>query len=291
MNRAVTSCADPSGTVGFFLCRAGQHLRAAAIDSPRHEARLLLAHALECRQEDLLRDPRAAVPAAAAARFAELLRRRLDHTPVAHLLGTQEFWSLRFAVSPATLIPRADSETLIEAAIEAFPDRGAVRRVLDLGTGTGCLLLAALHEFAGATGLGVDRVPAAAALARQNAGNLGLGDRARFVVADWAAPIIGRFDLVLCNPPYIESAGIPGLMPDVARHEPASALDGGADGLAAYRIVTAALPALLAPGGRAVLELGQGQRAAVADLARAAGLRPLLCRADLAGVERALLMG
>ena len=158
------------------------------------------------------------VPAAAAARFAELLRRRLDHTPVAHLLGTQEFWSLRFAVSPATLIPRADSESLIEAAIEAFPDRGAVRRVLDLGTGTGCLLLAALHEFAGATGLGVDRVPAAAALARQNAGDLGLADRARFVVADWAAPITGRFDLVLCNPPYIESAGIPGLMPDVARH-------------------------------------------------------------------------
>jgi release factor glutamine methyltransferase len=287
----VTACADPAGTVGFFLCRAGQHLRAAAIESPRQEARLLLAHVLGCRQEDLLRDPRAAVPPIAAGRFAELLRRRLEHVPVAHLLGTQEFWSLRFAVSPDTLIPRADSEALVEAALEAFPDRGAVRRVLDLGTGTGCLLLAALSEFPGASGIGVDRVPAAAALARENARGLGLAGRAHFLVADWAAPLAGRFDLVLANPPYIESGHIPGLMPEVARHEPASALDGGADGLAAYRAIVAALPGLLAPGGRAVLELGQGQRAAVEDLARAAGLRPLLCRADLAGVDRALLVG
>jgi release factor glutamine methyltransferase len=287
----VTACADPAGTVGFFLCRAGQHLRAAAIESPRREARLLLAHVLGCRQEDLLRDPRAAVPPGAAGRFAELLRRRLEHVPVAHLLGTQEFWSLRFAVSPDTLIPRADSEALVEAALEAFPDRDAVRRVLDLGTGTGCLLLAALSEFPGASGIGVDRVPAAAALARENTRGLGFAGRAHFLVADWAAPLASRFDLVLANPPYIESGDIPGLMPEVARHEPASALDGGADGLAAYRAILAALPGLLAPGGRAVLELGQGQRAAVEDLARAAGLRPLLCRADLAGVDRALLVG
>ena len=294
MNRAATSCADPSGTVGFFLCRAGQHLRAAAIDSPRHEARLLLAHAMGCRQEDLLRDPRAAVPPAAAARFGDLLRRRLDHAPVAHLLGEQEFWSLRFAVSAATLIPRADSETLVEAALEAFPDQAAVRRVLDLGTGTGCLLLAALTEVPAATGLGLDRVPAAAALARDNAARLGLAGRARFAAADWAAPIAaaaaGGFDLVLSNPPYIESATIPGLMPEVARHEPASALDGGADGLDAYRAIAAALPGLLAPGGRAILELGQGQQAAVAAIAAAHGLRSLGCRADLGGVARALVL-
>ena len=166
--------------------------------------------------------------------------------------------------------------------------------MLDLGIGTGCLLLAALSEFPAATGLGVDRVPAAAALARENAARLGLAGRAGFLVADWAAPLAAgaRFDLVLSNPPYIESGDLPGLMPEVARHEPASALDGGADGLAAYRAIARALPGLLArPGGRAVLELGQGQRGAVEAILRRAGLEPLGCRADLGGVERALIIG
>ncbi|MBL6457265.1 peptide chain release factor N(5)-glutamine methyltransferase [Belnapia sp. T6] len=291
MNRNGQTCADPAGTVGFFLCRAGQALRAAAIEAPRQEARLLLAYSLACREEDLLRDPRAPVAPEAAARFATLLRRRLDHAPIAHLLGEAEFWSLPFRVSPATLIPRPDSESLVEAALEAFPDRAAPWRLLDLGTGTGCLLLATLSEYPAATGIGIDRIPAAAALAQENARRLGLAGRAGFLVADWAAPLAGRFDLVLSNPPYIESAAIPGLMPDVARHEPASALDGGADGLGAYRTILAALPGLLAPGGRAVLELGHGQRPAVEALARAAGLAPLGCRADLGGVERAFLLG
>ena len=219
------ACGDPAGTVGAFLCRAGQHLRAAAVETPRLEARLLLAHALGCRTEDLLRDPRAPVPPEAARRFGALLRRRLGREPVAHLLGAAEFWSLAFAVSPATLIPRPDSETLIEAALAAFPQRGAVRRVLDLGTGTGCLLLAALSEFPDAAGVGVDAVPEAAALARRNAAALGFGSRAGFVAASWGAALAaGRFDLVLSNPPYIETGAIPELAPEVARHEPRSAL-------------------------------------------------------------------
>jgi release factor glutamine methyltransferase len=291
MTVAAARAAGPPATVGRVLCDAGQRLRAAAIESPRLEARLLLGHALGLRIEDLVRDPRRPVPPDAAARFAELLRRRLDHTPVAHLLGAREFWSLPIGVSPATLIPRPDSETLIEAAVAAFPDREAVRTVLDLGTGTGCLLLAALTEFPAALGLGVDRVPEAAALAMANARRLGLADRARFLVGDWAGAVDGRFALVLCNPPYIEAGGIPDLAPEVARHEPASALDGGADGLAAYRAVCAALPRLLATGGRAVLELGQGQRAAVEAISRATGLRALACRRDLGGIERALVLG
>ncbi len=286
----MTACADPAGTVGFFLCRAGQALRAAAIETPRQEARLLLAHSLACREEDLLRDPRAPVPPEAAARFATLLRRRLDHAPIAHLLGEAEFWSLPFRVSPATLIPRPDTESLVEAALEAFPDRAGPLRLLDLGTGTGCLLLATLSEYPAATGLGIDRIPAAAALAQENASRLGLAGRARFLAADWAAPLAARFDLILSNPPYIETDAIPGLMPDVARHEPASALDGGADGLAAYRHLATILPGLLAPGGRAVLELGQGQRPAVEALARAAGLTPIACRPDLGGIDRALVL-
>ncbi|MBD0275073.1 MAG: peptide chain release factor N(5)-glutamine methyltransferase [Acetobacteraceae bacterium] len=286
-----SACADPAGTVGAFLCRAGQHLRAAAVETPRLEARLLLSHAMGCRTEDLLRDPRAPVPPDAVRRFGALLRRRVEREPVAHLLGVAEFWSLPFEVSPATLVPRPDSETLVEAALAAFPRRKAVRRVLDLGTGTGCLLLAALSEFPGATGVGVDLVPDAAALARRNAAALGLGSRAGFAAVSWGSALApGRFDLVLANPPYVEAGAIEGLAPEVARHEPRSALDGGADGLDAYRALLPEVRRLLAPGGRAVVELGQGQRVAVEALAWQGGLAPLGCRADLGGVDRALLL-
>lgn len=287
---AAASCAEPAGTVGAFLCRAGQHLRAAAVETPRLETRLLLAHSMGCRMEDLLRDPRAAIPLEAAQRFAGLLQRRLEREPVAHLLGAAEFWSLPFAVSPATLIPRPDSETLIEAALAAFPRRGSVRRVLDFGTGTGCLLLAALSEFPEAVGVGVDLVPDSAALARRNAAALGLGERAAFVAGSWGAALTGRFDLVLSNPPYVEAGAIPDLAPEVARHEPRSALDGGADGLDAYRALLPEVRRLLAADGRAVVELGQGQRSAIEALAGRSGLRPLGCRADLGGVDRALLL-
>lgn len=283
-------CADPVGTVGFFLCQAGQRLRGAAIEVPRLEARRLLAHVLGTTEEALLRDPRAAVPADKAQHFAALLARRLAHEPFAYLTGRVGFWTLELEVAPATLIPRADSETLVEAALEACPDKGAALRVLDLGTGTGALLLAVLTEFPAASGLGIDLKPEAAALATRNAARLGLKDRARFLAGDWAAALIGPFDLVLSNPPYIESATIADLMPEVGRHEPASALDGGADGLAAYRRIIADLPRLLAPRGVAVLELGAGQQAAVEALARAAGLRPETCRTDLGGVARALVL-
>jgi release factor glutamine methyltransferase len=282
---------EPGETVGAFLCQAGQVLRAAAIENPRMEARILLGHAMGATAEALLRDPRAPVPAAAVTRFRAGLAARLAATPMAHILGRQGFWTLDLLVSPATLIPRADSEALVEAALEALPDVAAPLRVLDLGTGTGCLLLAVLAERPRAFGIGVDLVPAAAALAAENARRNGLADRAAFLAGDWAAALSGRFDLVLANPPYIESAAIAGLMPEVARHEPASALDGGADGLDAYRLLAAALPGLLAPGGIAVLELGQGQQAPVESLARAAGLHPGGCRADLGGVPRALVLG
>ena len=283
-------CADPAGTIGFFLCQAGQRLRGAAIEAPRLEARRLLAHVLNTSEEALLRDPRALVPADKAAHFAALLARRIAHEPFAYLTGRVGFWTLDLEVSPATLIPRADSESLVEAALEARTDKRAPLSVLDLGTGTGALLLAVLSEFPAASGLGVDLKPEAAALAARNAARLALTDRARFLAGDWAAALAGRFGLVLCNPPYIESAAIAGLMPEVARHEPASALDGGADGLDAYRRIIADLPRLLVPRGVAVLELGAGQQAAVAALAKVAGLTPEACRADLGGVPRALVL-
>ncbi|WP_043838165.1 peptide chain release factor N(5)-glutamine methyltransferase [Muricoccus aerilatus] len=282
---------EPGGSVGAFLCQAGQVLRAAAIEAPRQEARLLLAHAMGCRQEDLLRDPRAPVPPEAEARFREVLSARARRAPMAYLLGHTGFWTLDLLSTPATLVPRADTEALVEAALAAFPAPETVRRVLDLGTGTGALLLAALSEFPDAFGVGVDRSPEAAALARANAARNGLSSRAAFLAGDWGAALAGRFDLVLSNPPYIESAAIPGLMPEVALHEPALALDGGADGLDAYRALAALLPQVLAHGGRAVLELGQGQEKTVGALMCGAGLRPLGCRPDLGGVPRALVVG
>lgn len=269
------------------LRRGAERLAAAGIPNPRLEARLLLSHAARLTPEALLRDLDQPLD---AAPFDACLDRRAAREPLALILGRQEFWSLPFAVSPATLIPRADSEAVVEAALAALPDPAAPLRVLDLGTGTGCLLLAVLHERPAAWGVGVDLSPDAARLAARNAGALGLAHRTAFACADWDAPLRGRFDLVLSNPPYVQTAAIAGLMPEVARHEPARALDGGTDGLAAYRRILGHLPALLAPGGVAVLELGEGQAGAVGALAAAAGLPRQGVRPDLAGIGRALTL-
>jgi release factor glutamine methyltransferase len=278
-------------TVQAALRDGAARLRAGGIDNPRLEARLLLAHALGITPAAVLRDPLAPVGRAAVGRvpYDTMLDRRAAREPLALITGRREFWSLDLAVSAATLIPRADSETLIEAALAALPDRARVRRILDLGTGTGCLLLAALSEFPAAFGIGTDRSAAAATLARDNAAMLGMADRAAFVCTDWAGALAGRFDLILSNPPYIRSGDLAGLMPEVARHEPAAALDGGPDGLNAYRRILPELPRRLAAGGVAVLELGAGQQAAVAALARAAGFASTP-RADLAGIPRALVL-
>ena len=269
--------------VAEALRHGGAWLAGAGLETPRLDARLLLGRSTGLTREALLRDPDRRID---PVPFDALLTRRAHREPLALILGEQEFWSLVFTVTPATLIPRPDSETLIEAALEAMPDRSAVRRVLDLGTGSGCLLLAALSEFPDAWGLGVDRSAAAAAVATGNAAALGLSPRASFVVGDWGACLGAPFDLVLCNPPYIPRGEIVGLMPEVARFEPLGALDGGDDGLAAYRAVLAVLPGLVAPGGIAVLELGIDQWEPVQALAGQAGV----LRRDLAGIPRALVL-
>ena len=269
-------------TVAEALRHGAARLRAAGIDNPRLEARLLLAHAMGCDTAGLIR-----APDAPAADYDALLDRRVAHEPLAYIVGRRGFWSLDFAVSPATLIPRPDTETLIEAAL-AMPPPGA-RRILDLGTGTGCILLTLLHEWPEALGIGIDLSPDAAALARQNAISLGLADRSAFLCGDWAEAVSGTFDLVASNPPYIRSADIPGLMPDVARYEPHGALDGGTDGYDAYRRLVADLPRLLAPRGVAILELGIGQAETVAYLAMAAGLVSET-RRDLGGIARAIVL-
>lgn len=269
-------------TVDHALRQGIAVLRAAGIEGPGHEARMLLAHALGCSTADLLRDRSVTVD---TGLFDTLLTRRAGHEPMAFILGVQGFWSLDFLVSAATLIPRADSEAIVEAALALPPPA----TVLDLGTGTGCLLLAILHERPAAFGVGIDLAPDAARLARTNAVRLGLDGRAAFCCGDWAAALHGRFDLVVSNPPYIEASVIGTLMPEVAEHEPRRALDGGIDGLDAYRAIVATLPGLLTPSGAAVLELGIGQGEAVASLGAAAGFVASF-HPDLAGVDRAIVL-
>lgn len=269
-------------TVGEAIRHATDVLEAAGIAEPRREARHL---ARLVAGDRAALDPRATID---AERFASLLRRRAAREPMAFISGGTGFWTLDLAVSPATLIPRADTETLIEAVLAARPDRQSVRSVLDLGCGTGALLLAVLAEYPSAWGVGVDRAPAAATLARANAAANGLADRARFACGDWATSLNGRFDLVLSNPPYIRTGDIAGLMPEVAAHEPTLALDGGADGLDAYRAIIPALPALMSESGLAVIELGAGQAECVASLARRAGFEGVGVRHDLGGIARAM---
>jgi release factor glutamine methyltransferase len=255
-------------------------------ENPRLEARILLAHALGLTRNDLIRDPNRLVDTIV---LQSLLARRAAHEPLALIVGHREFWSLEFQVSPATLIPRPDSETLIEAALAAFANRPPPRKILDLGTGTGCLLLALLKEFPSAFGIGLDLGPEAAALAKVNASHLGLAERSAFIAGDWTNPLSGRFDLIVSNPPYIAGPDIETLMPEVARHEPRRALDGGLDGYDAYRAILPKMRHHLEPGGTAILELGLGQAHYLTDLAREAGLAASL-RLDLAGIPRAVVL-
>ncbi|MGN6277192.1 MAG: peptide chain release factor N(5)-glutamine methyltransferase [Sphingomonas sp.] len=255
---------------------------AAVSDTPRLDAEILMAHALGVSRDDLLLrhldDP-------APAAFEAMVARRLANEPIAYITGIRAFWTIDLAVGPGALVPRADSETLIEAAIEHFVGR-APATILDLGTGPGTLLLAALDEWPAATGLGVDRSPQALTMAHANAARLGMANRARFVEGDWAAGIDARFDLILANPPYIGTAEP--LPPEVREHEPASALFAGDDGLDAYRIIVPDLQRLIAPGGVAILEIGHAQADAVGSLVEAAGLGWSL-RRDLGGRPRAIV--
>jgi release factor glutamine methyltransferase len=269
-----------------LICCGAQWLRNAGIESPRLEARLLLAQALGITPERLLRDRDVPVD---AREYYNLLARRAAREPLSLILGRREFWSLDLLVSPVTLVPRPESETVIEAALAEFPEADRVGSVLDLGTGTGCLLLAALTELRQAFGVGVDVSPDAVALATRNAARLGLSDRTAMVCADWAAAIGGSFDLVLSNPPYIPTYCLSELMPEIARHEPRAALDGGPDGFTCHRQVLSVLPRLLNDSGVAVVEFGQGQAAELGVLAQEAGLVSAT-KADLAGRPRAMLL-
>jgi release factor glutamine methyltransferase len=265
--------------------RAATDRLGARTDNARHDAELLMAHALGCSRSDLflrrMRDP-------APPLFAELVERRAAHEPVAYILGLAEFWGLELEVSPAVLVPRPDSETLIEAASAALASRPPAR-VLDLGTGSGCLLLAALSEWPEAAGIGIDRSPEALGLATSNARRHAAIGRAELLLRDWSRPgwasDLGRFDLILANPPYVEDAAE--LDQTVRDHEPAGALFAGPEGLDDYRLLLPQLPELMEPEAVAMIEIGYTQAEAVSAIAEAAGFAVTLHH-DLAERPRAL---
>jgi release factor glutamine methyltransferase len=288
MARASVSL-ELAGTVGAALRDAAARLAEAGIDRPQAEARLLLEAATGLARATVIGFPERFLAPAELGAFEQAVARRSRHEPASRILGRREFWSLSFEVTPATLDPRPDSETLVTAVLEEFEDRAADRSLIDLGTGTGCLMLALLSELPKAKGVGVDLSRDAIAVAQRNAEALGLAARAHFVVDDWARTVAERFDVVISNPPYVESAAIAGLATEVAAYDPHAALDGGADGLDAYRALLPHAKRLLAPGGFVALEIGQGQGLAIRDLARAAGLRESRSASDLAGIERCLL--
>ncbi|MEQ1687899.1 MAG: peptide chain release factor N(5)-glutamine methyltransferase [Sphingopyxis sp.] len=253
---------------------------AAVSDTPKLDAELLMAHALGVERGALLLDQgRHVVPAT----FAMLVKRRMAHEPIAYIIGVRDFWTVRLSVGPGVLVPRPDSETLIEAAVAHFGDTGPAT-VLDLGTGPGTLLLAALDQWPNARGIGVDRSEIALGYARTNATALSLAARATFVRGGWAD--CGKADLILCNPPYV--AADETLDPQIAAYEPHEALFAGADGLDDYRIILPTLAPRIHPGGVAIIEIGVSQSEAVAALAKAAGLT-VSARNDLGGRTRALI--
>lgn len=264
-------------TVREALAAAAARL-AASSETPRLDAELLMAHALGIERETMLLGR---LDAATPVTFETLVERRLAHEPVAYIVGRRAFWTIELVVGPGVLIPRPDSETLIEAALDYFGVRGPAR-ILDLGTGPGTLLLAALDLWPGATGVGVDSSEEALAFARRNA-----VPRAEFRVGDWGKGLNERFDLILCNPPYVEAGAA--LPLDVAGWEPGAALYAGADGLDAYRTLAPQLARLLAPGGIVCLEIGAGQEEAVSALMTAHGFT-IESRNDLRGIARCLIL-
>jgi len=267
-------------------------LKIAAIETADLDARLLTGHALGLDLTGLILAAQRQLTPGESARIEEFARRRLAGEPVARILGEKEFWGLPLQLSSATLVPRPDTETVVELALELLRAGGNLDRPLriaDLGTGSGAILLALLSELPAAQGFGTDISEGALQTAGANAARAGLSDRATFVACDYASGLTGPFDLIVSNPPYIRSADIAGLATEVRNHDPLAALDGGADGLDAYRVLIPQAAGLLAPRAALVVEAGEGQSAQIQALMTAAGLMPVIApKADLAGLLRAV---
>jgi release factor glutamine methyltransferase len=266
-----------------FTAQSIAALKEAGIDNPSLDARLLIGHILGLDRAQLVIEAQRVLNNDEKIRIDGLLVRRLRHESVARIIGFREFWGLPFGLNEATLEPRSDSEILVEAVLKL---RKESSRILDLGTGTGCLLLALLHEIPRATGIGIDINPRAIEQATKNAAVLGLNTRALFQQGDWLQGLNEKFDIIVSNPPYIPVSDIPGLMADVRDYDPMLALDGGDDGLVTYRLLIPQLARFLAPNGLITLEVGQGQAGQVQDLLQRFGFTDIATHKDLGGIER-----
>ena len=267
----------------------GRRFRDAGIESPELDARLLLGAALGLDLTALVAQSRTILSHDAAAPIAAFAERRLAGEPVARILGEKEFWGLRFALSPDTLVPRPDTEAVVAAALEFAHMLHSTQplHIADIGTGSGAILLALMSQLPHASGIGTDIAAAALVTARQNAQSLGVGGRVEFIQSDYFSALPGAFDIIVSNPPYVRTADIESLSKEVRNHEPRRALDGGADGLAAYRALCAQSPAHLKAGGALIVEVGHDQADDVAGLMEAAGLNVVTpFRRDLAGIAR-----
>ncbi|GGF71495.1 release factor glutamine methyltransferase [Terasakiella brassicae] len=277
-------------TIAYAIQMVCNRFEKVGIENARFEARLLLCHVLGVETQILIGYPERDISQDDMDCLEALIKRREGREPMSHILGEREFWSLPFKVTKDTLTPRPDSETLIEAVLHHIPDMMRNLRVLDLGTGTGCLLLSVLSEYQQASGLGVDISPAALEVAKENARNLGLETHSDFQLGNWGAGISEKFDLILSNPPYIALSDKEMLAPEVVQFEPDSALFAGPDGLDDYRKLALALVDVLREDGLAVLEIGINQGDAVSELMENAGLCVLERPKDLSGIERCVII-
>lgn len=275
-------------SAGDLLRALSLRFQAAGIDSARLDARLLVAEVLGVDPLRLVTHPEMVLTVQQQTAIEAMAARREDRQPISHILGRRGFWTLDLRVTADTLDPRPDTETLVQGVLDRVADRHAALRIVDFGTGSGCILLALLAELPNAQGLGIDQSAAALAVAAENAERNGLGGRAEFRLGDWGRGLDGPFDIIVSNPPYIPDADIDGLAPEVARHEPRSALAGGPDGLDCYRALVPDIARLLAVGGITGLEVGAGQADDVAALLKATGLRDVCVANDLAGHGRSV---
>ena len=279
------------GTRGSLVNEAAMALVAAGFTDARRQARRVVSAALAITQSDVFCHPDQGITEQQATRVRRFLSRMVAGEPLSRIIAKREFWGLEFILSADTLDPRPETETLVEAVLRRTADRHAQLYLLDLGTGTGCILLALLNELRAAHGVGVDIAEGAARTASLNALSLGLSDRACFVVGNWADAVSSRFDVILANPPYVKTPAIARLPREVADHDPVRALDGGEDGLQSYREIIGTASSLLSRDGIMVIEIVAGQADAVAALIKTSGLTVEAVEKDLAGIDRCVVAG